>query len=315
MTKAAEAMINSDPFCAVRLQQIENSRGDKTDKFMIELQEPAPDYKEEQLEEHNLVPSEPGFREIPGVGVVHSADYKLVTNQQVHDMALQVIDDTGMTFEPVPSFGAGHSQPLFWNGRRYSEKWFCKDTSVGVPGGSQMMLGIEIANSYDGSCKVGLAFFAMHLVCSNQFYSGNMLGRPFEFPHVNRGGELDEDIGVAMRKIQEKSRDFAKIVPNMKTLQDTRVRNVGDFLDMRNRLKAGTGTEFRDKQLLDELSGNGITNQLNMRDVTYDDPSTYWNIANAYTAITTHAVGGPRGANQSARVVDWLLRDAIEKQN
>ena len=197
-------IVNRDPFCDVRLENIMHG-GHKTDKFLIALQDPE-------------TPTE--FREIPGVGTVHSADYTLVSNKQVHDMANQVIVDSGMTFDPVPSWGEGHSANLFWNGRRFSEKWFCKDTAVAVPGGSSMMLGMEVTNSYDGSAKVGLAFFAMHVACSNQFYSHNMMGQPFEFPHVNRGGTLEEDIGVAMQQIQEKASSFGKIAPNLVLLSN-----------------------------------------------------------------------------------------------
>jgi len=288
-------IVNKDPFCDVRLENIMHG-GHKTDKFLIALQDPVTSNQ---------------FREIPGVGTVHSADYTLVSNRQVHDMANQVIVDSGMTFEPVPSWGEGHSANLFWNGRRFSEKWFCKDTAVAVPGGSSMMLGMEVTNSYDGSAKVGLAFFAMHVACSNQFYSNNMLGCPFEFPHVNRGGKLEEDIGEAMQQIQEKASTFGKIVPNIKRMQGMHVGSFKGFLQLRRELTATTGVEIRDKQLLDELSGNGITSELQMKDVQYNDPSSYWDISNAYTAVTTHLVGGPRGSDHSQRVVDFLLQKAL----
>ena len=288
-------IVNPDPFCDVRLENIEHA-GRKTDKYLIALQDP---------ETPTL------FREIPGVGTVHSADYSLVSNKQVHDMAAKVIDESGLTFEPVPTWGEGHSQNLYWNGRRFSEKWFCKDTAVAVPGGSSMMLGMEVTNSYDGSAKVGLAFFAMHVACSNQFYSNNMLGCPFEFQHVNHGGHLDQDIGDAMFQIQEKAKNFSKIAPNIKKLQGAHVESFEDFLALRRELSTTTGVEVRDRQLLDELSGDGITAELKMKDVKYNDPSSLWDISNAYTAVTTHLVGGPRGSDHSQRVVDFLLKKAI----
>jgi hypothetical protein len=287
-------IVNPDPFCEVRLENIEHG-GRKTDKFLITLQDPETEQ----------------FREIPGVGTVHSVDYTLVTNRQVHDTALKVMHDTGMAFKPIPAFGVGHSSPIYWNGRRFSEKWFCEDTSVAVPGGSAMMMGMEITNSYDGSAMVGLAFFAMHVACSNQFYSCNLMGEPFAFPHVNRGGKLDDDIGIAMQQIQAQARDFAKIAPNMKALQKAHVKSFDDFLGMRKQLAAETGVEIRDKQLLDELSGQGITAELKMKDVRYEDPSSLWCVANAYTAVTTHCVGGPRGSDHAARVTDWLLKRSV----
>jgi hypothetical protein len=283
-------IINPDPFCDVRLTNIKN-QGRATDKFMIEVQKP-------ESEE---------FVELPGVGTVHSADYKLVTNKQVNDMAQQVMSETGMEFRPINSFGNGHSEPRYWNGRRFSSKWFTKDVTFDMPGtSSAMAMGVEVTNSYDGSCKVGLAFFALHLICSNQFYTHNMLGRPFEFQHVNRGGNLEDDISTAMEQIKTKASTFGSLAPVMKGLMDTHVKGFDGFLKLRQELTADTGCQFRDKQLLDELSGRGVTQDLGI-ELQYKNPSSYWDIANAYTAVTTHAVGGPRGSDQSARVVDWLI--------
>jgi len=167
----ADSIINNDPFCDVRLENIQHGSM-ATDKFMVALQAPDTD----------------AYLPIPGVGSVHSGDYKLVTNRQVHDMALSVMGETGLSFKPLPTRAAGGATPVYWNGRRFSEKWYCESAGVDVPGGSSMRLGVEVTNSYDGSCKVGIAFFAMHMICANQFYSSNMMGRPFELPHVNRGG-------------------------------------------------------------------------------------------------------------------------------
>jgi len=290
---AKTEIINDDPFCEVRLANIEHN-GHKTDKFMIELMNAGND----------------GFKEIPGVGTVHSADYKLVTNQQVRTMAESVMSDTGMDFNPVPSFSTGHSQPIHWNGRRFSQKWYCKDTSVDVPGGSAMMMGMEVTNSYDGSCKVGLAFFAMHMVCSNQFYSANMMGRPFEFPHVNRGGDLDEDIGEALKQIRTMASGFGAIGPHVEKLNAQPIGSFSNFLKLRSLIRRETRAELRDKQLLDEIAGHGITAELKMANVKYNDEPTLWDVANAYTAVATHSVGGYRGADQSGRVIDWLLKRA-----
>jgi hypothetical protein len=283
-------IINRDPFCDVRLQQIEN-RGKKTDKFMIEMMDPETNE----------------FREVPGVGTVHSAGYKLVTNKQVRDMAQKVMQDSGLAFKPLPH------QHMFWSGRRYAEKWYSPTVGLPVKGGSQMMLGVEISNSYDGSAKIGLSFFAMHAVCSNQFYGRNLMGDPFELQHSNRGGNLDDDIQDALNQINFKAANFAKIAPHINLLADTHVSSFDDFLGFRRELCQSTGVEFRDKQILDELSGCGITKELGLAEVKYADPSSYWDISNAYTAVTTHSVGGPRGADHCGQVIDWITARAAEK--
>lgn len=288
-------MVNEDPFCEVRLANIEHA-GHQTDKHLIEMADG----------------NTGDFREIPGVSTVHSDDYKLVTNSEVKDMAAEVVENTGMDFRPLPSVHSNSkASSVFWNGRRFSQKWYTPDTAQSVPGGSEMMLGMEVTNSYDGSCKVGIAFFAMHMLCANQFYSNNLMGRPYEFPHVNRGGELSDDFTGALNQIQEKASGFGRIGASMQKLSEKHIGDFGDFLDFRNRLHADTRAEIRDKQVLDELSGKGVTRDLELSGITYDrDNPSYWDFANAYTAVSTHNVGGTRGSDQSRRVLDWVVKDA-----
>ena len=74
-------------------------------------------------------------------------------------------------------------------------------------------------------------------------------------------------------------------------------------------ITGGTGSEFRDKQILNELTGCGITKECGINS-TYEDPSSFWSIANAYTAVTTHGIDGPRGSDISGRVVDFMVARA-----
>lgn len=286
-------LINPDPFCDVRLQQIEH-KGKLTDKYMVEIM----DAKTSE------------FVELPGVSTVHSDNYHLVTNKQVHDLALNVIDRIGMPFEPIRTFGSGHSKPVYWNTKRFSAKWYSPSVSFDEPqGGSKMMLGMEVTNSYDGSSKVGLAFFAIRLACANQFYSNHLLGRPFEFSHLMGDGDIQQDILGATQDLADTASNFGRLAPSMKLLADTHVTSFKDFLQLRKDIQASTGTEFRDKQILNELSGCGITKECGINS-TYEDPSSFWSIANAYTAVTTHGIDGPRGSDVSARVVDWMVSRA-----
>ena len=283
-------VINNDPFCAVRLDDVEHL-GRKTDKKIIVMQEQDADT----------------FSPIPGVSTVHGDGYRLVTNRQVKDMAVEVMDKTGLEFRPIPCWGAGHNENMFWNGRRYSEKWFCPDTHAAVGKTAAMMLGLEIVNSYDGSCKVGLSFFAMRVECSNQFYSNNLLGRPYELSHANGGGDINEDMHDAFNMIKTQAGNFGRVLPAMRNLMTEHCSTFDSFLDLRKQVVNDTHLEFRDRQVLDELCGCGITNEMKMAGVKYEDPSSHWDILNAYTAVTTHAIGGPRGSDMSQRVTDWFI--------
>lgn len=284
------SLINPDPFCPVQMAMIEH-RGQTTDKYLVEIFNPVTGQ----------------YQPIPGTGVVHADNYRLVPNKEVHDAAQAVMERSGCKFEPIPTFGHGHSKSLDWDGRKYNEKWVCRDTHMTVKGRNDMMMGLEIRNSYDGSSKVSLAFFALRVVCANQFYSTNMMGQPFQFPHTYSGGQLGDDFESAVQRIEGQAESFARIAPRIEQLQAAHVSDFQEFLNLRSKIKSDTGVEFRDKQFLDELSGCGVTAELGLKDVRYDDPSSYWDIANAYTALTTHSVGGIRGADHSDRVVNWLL--------
>jgi hypothetical protein len=169
------------------------------------------------------------------------------------------------------------------------------------------MLGLEARNSYDGSCKVSLGFFAMHVACSNQFVSNKLLGEPFVFPH-QQSGRIDEDFGTALDTIRDRAALFGQAALQLQELNHAHVESFGDFLKLRKECQNETGVDFRDRALLDELSGCGSTHKLGI-DVkgAYGHPDSYWAIANAYTAITTHDVGGMRGSDQSSRVLNFLL--------
>lgn len=298
VTEAEAAVINKDPFAPVRLTRIVDNRGRATDKFMVELQ--AEDSED--------------WINIPGVGAVHSSKYRLVSNRTVHDMGQKVMQKTGLEFEPLPGMKGQKAAALTWNGRSYVERWYTKGVKVMSPQGTEIMLGLEVRNSYDDACKVGLAFFAMHTVCQNQFHSGKLLGEPFQFGHIGDSGELDGDFESAIGALEDKATNFARIVPHLNALMEAKVEGLNEFLELRDRMNAITGVTLRDRELMDELSGHGITGKLGITraDGTrpYGDPSTLWAIMNACTAITTHAVGGLRGSDQASRVTDFLLREA-----
>ena len=285
-TKRVSAMLNPDPFCPVQLAVIEH-RGKPTDRIGVEV----------------LNPTTNEFELIPRSGSIHSRGYRLVTNKQLHDITQAVIEKTGYNFRPLMKNGSN----TFWDGKKFAERWYAPEVNMST-GASTMMLGIEMRNSYDGTSQVRMAFFAMHLACTNQFHSTNILGEPYEFAHYMSGG------GDYIRNISERilnsAGQFGRMAPAVKQLQASHVDGFQGFLDLRKRMVEEAKVDLREKDLLDELSGRGITSELKLTDVKYDDPSSYWDIANAYTALTTHDVGGIRGSDQSSKVVDWLVQDA-----
>ena len=113
------------------------------------------------------------------VGVV-SADYALVPNQKVHDLAVEVLERSGLATEPARTL---------CDGKRYLQSWRMTDVTVAAQLGDVIALTVEAFNSYNGSMNFGLAFNAQRLVCENGMTLDFLLG-DFRFRHF---GQRDFD--------------------------------------------------------------------------------------------------------------------------
>ena len=285
----------SDPFAPVRLTNVV-SDGKATEKWFVEIQrEIGADGK-------------PVWKDVPGKTV--GPTYRLVTNQQVREMGQAVMDKTGFKFKPVPNRGEGRNQGLIWDGRRYTERFYTEDRVIKSPQGGDVMLGVALQNSYEGSMAVAINFFMMNCVCANQFYSEHMFQQPFKFAHVGADGKLDADFDDAFAALSASAVRFAGLVPKLNLLASTPCP-LKEYLDVRARMAAATKIELRDKEVLDELHGDGVTRRLGIATgMLYGPPDTYWALVNAITAVTTHVIGGHRGQEISQRLVDFLIEDA-----
>jgi hypothetical protein len=284
--------INRDPYCAVQLSNVEHG-GKATDKWLVELEN----------ETGELVP-------LPGVSGVHGADYALVPNQQIHDMVDDVLTRTGHTFKPVPGFSAGQSKAIYWDGaKRFSAKWYCEEIAESMPGGHAMALGVEAVNSYDGSQPVGVRFFAMNMLCANQFYASNMLGN-FIFRHINReaGIQLQDNVEDALRLLQQQADRFLNVMPVFKQLQETPVRGMAGYLDYRAAINTDCWKRTRDPDVLDELQHCGVTKEYGLAQAANHED--LWGILNAYTAVCTHTIGGFNGSSTCDRVTQFTISRA-----
>ena len=284
-------MINRDPFCPVHLQNVEIN-GKSTDKYVVMMQDEA---------------GKP--QPLAGVNAVHGADYTLVPNRQVFDMVSDVLTRAGKggsTFEPIPTFGAGHSMPTYWDGKRFSAKWYTKDVVVQGPSHA-IALGVEAINSYDGAQPVGIRFFAMHCLCANQFYLQNQLGG-FIFRHVSReaGVNLMENVNDTLGILRQQADRFIKVAGRFTELTHKRLKNFKDFLEMRALANKAFWTPSRDADVLDELNGTGITSTLGIPQHS-QDPSSFWSILNAYTAVCTHKIGGFNGSSLSDSATQFVM--------
>lgn len=285
-------MINRDPFCDVQLTPVEH-RGEATDKVLVEMQ------NEDGL-----------WAPMGGVSSVHGLDYALVPNRHVYDMVGDILTRADGSFKPVPEYGGGHSKAQHWDGKKFSAKWYSEDIADSV-GNSAVALGIEAVNSYDGSAPVGIRFFAMHMICSNQFYMNNVLGN-FVFKHVSNdaGIQLQENVDDALKLMRRQADRFMKFLPMMKELCDHKIGGLQGFLDFREKANQACWKSSRDPAVLDELQGCGQTAGWDVPMDRQTPVDSYWRLLNAYTAVSTHYVGGFNGASLSNQITDFTFKHA-----
>jgi hypothetical protein len=285
-------MINTDPFCDVDLMELNETQG----KYRVVR------LKDEEGE----------WQPIESKGAIHGEAYRLVPNTQVRQIAEDVLTRTGMQFEPL-NWGhdpdATKNRAIVWDGKKYAQRWFMPDVSVNVNGGDlhKMMLGVQAVNSYDGAYKFGLQFFMMACECLNQFHTGNLLGG-FTFNHFDRGDStLEADVDGAIRMIGNQAEMFTKALPKLQWLMAQDNPSMADFLRIRTQLAnlRPAWPAAYDGAVLDELAHSGITKGLNMAQTA--GTGNLWGILNAYTAVTTHKVGGFRGAELSRAVTDHFV--------
>ena len=287
--------VNTDPFAEVQLKQIFNN-GRATDKWLTEM-------RDEQGE----------WRELAGTGTVHSENYRLVSNRQVHDLmtaAISKVAGSGVEFNPIPAFPGSTTGPVNWTGKRFVERWYTKDVAIQPNDGGQVFLGVEARNSYDGDCKVKIGFFSMHVVCNNQFTSNHLLGQPFTLPHTTAVPDLDENIDEVIRIVASKAATFGQTLGSINKLCDFKFSSPMHRDEFLNECELKTGLVFNDRKIRLELAGRGITSQipeLNLGNKFYADPTSMYGLLQAVSAVNTHDCPGLGGAEKTSRFLDFAI--------
>ena len=147
------------------------------------------------------------------VGVV-SADYALVPNRRVRDLAVEVLERSGLATEPVRTL---------CDGKRYQQSWRMTDVTVAAQLGDVIALTVEAFNSYNGSMNFGLAFNAQRLVCENGMTLDFMLGG-FRFRHYGKR-DFDRELEGAKEQVlalTDKARLLEPVLAKMVNAKVTR---------------------------------------------------------------------------------------------
>jgi len=301
----APVVINTDPFCDVDLLPLEETQG----KYAVV----------------RLKNAETGtFTPLDTKGAIHGRDYRLVPNTLINQLAQDVLTKTEMPFEllnQAKEFNGHRGQHTVWDGKKFARRWIINQAHSDDRLGT-LMMGVEAVNSYDGSFKVGLQFFFINTDCVNQFHSGNLMGS-FIFSHFDRGDRtLEADIEQAVTMVGQQAKSFALVLPKLRELLKPMTNgtdSLSRFLAIRDELAAETPAwpPSYDGDVLDELRGCGPTAKLKLpqRHSVTSGKHTLWDLLNAYTAVTTHKVGGFRGTSLSRMVTDHFVARAAAWAN
>jgi len=283
-------LLNSNPFCDVDLMPLAETHG----KYSVVR------LKNDETNE---------FTPIESRGAIHGDGYRLIPNTYVVQLTQDVLTRTKRAFQPLPTHGDSKAVNVTWDGKKFAMSWYLPEVGDTVNGDPEdrMMLGVRALNSYDGSYKIGMEFFIMRVLCLNQFHTSNMLGS-FTYRHFDTGDRtLDADIGDAIEQIGNQAEQFVRCLPQIRQLQKAERPMTKDYLEIGGalqQLKPAWPASY-EAQVNAELRGDGVTNKLGLRTVA--EPNTLWGILNAYTAVTTHAIGGFRGVELSKAVTDHIL--------
>ena len=183
-------------------------------------------------------------------------EYKLVTNQEVIDKALPIIERHNGTIDEVKTFAQGARSSWVFKFRK---------NPITIEG-EKLFPQLNIKNSYDGSTQVDVLGGAFRLVCSNGLVVGRMLGHTSARHSVWNSKLQNGHIG----KIVEET------IGNMETVLNNEFPKL-----MSSKVKQSDIVKVIQKfptKLIEH-----IVNYL-----TANKPETHWDLFNAATWVLSH---------------------------
>ena len=206
---------------------------------------------------------------------VMSTDYKLVTNKELLEAALPLIDQYGGVV-PEPNINKElEISRVFGNARSMFAFDFPNHT-VEIANNDILHPRITLINSYDGSKRVGFRYGAYRLVCSNGMTVGSY--QQEQFLHLNSTAQLD-NLGDLVKNVFENMESAVEGFRSM-TEQKLSMKDVNNFVKLfPQRMRGEVYGQLK--------SGNA------------------WDVYNAGTYVTTHLM------DRNAESTHKLERDIV----
>jgi len=185
-----------------------------------------------------------------------SNEYQLVTNQEVMDKALPIIERMKGTVDEVKTFSQGART-----------NWVFKFRKNPITiNGEKLFPQLNIKNSYDASTQVDVLGGAFRLVCSNGLVVGRIIGHKSARhsiwnPKLQNGhiGELVEETIENMETVL--NNEFPKLMESKLNKKDV-------------------------VKVMQRFPTTQIENMVNY--LTANKPETYWDLFNAATWVLSH---------------------------
>ena len=237
---------------------------------------------------------EKGWKEAGVVG----QNYMLLPNEEVKDIADDIVDSAAIDFEVDKEFFNGKNYMLSYKAKDCLDDGTIPEACIG-----DLKLGIQFWNSYDGSRSFGFSLMLYRLVCLNGMMSKVFLNN-HRFRHAPGSDDWNKQLESMVHAINFSQEGncigLNKMVEGIAKLNDTRItsKKLGDI--RHNHLKeipTGVWGEITDRFLDPEGEYHSDTNG--------------WGLLNSATDVLWHKEKPTLASyNQNAIITDGLIMAA-----
>jgi len=269
------------PFSPIEKNEARTPRGNLTG-YGIEIRDP--DF--EATHEHQA----DGWRFVGQVG----KNYLLVTNEEAVRVVHDIIERS--PFAHTPS-------KVFFDGKRFVYNTVFPDQRIEGPDESDITLGLQVRNSYNGSMRFQASLYAERLICSNGMTSTtHFSSHQFQHRQNNRG--WTQDVEDALAVLEQANDQLTNFVGHLYTLSRMDITHE-DLASLRRQddgLGALPNTRFA--EVYDRL----ITDEAPQHPSGYD-------VLNAATNVLWHRDKSVTDLDYNQEVVDQLVDFAEHRHN
>ena len=223
-----------------------------------------------------------------------SASYLLLSNLEVHEVAMEVAAKSGLDYRP---------SKVLWDGGRYMEVVEFSDLSREVEPGDEVRLALVMRNSYNKAWPLEATLAAVRFVCSNGMIAGDLFSR-VRFKHLRSklgSQSLSEVVGDAMRVLDTAGDDLTRFVDGLKALKSIPATHE-------------TMKEVRSRVLTPKVFGPQKWGEVTDR-FYREEESTMYGLLNASTYATWHGRISASDISQNEAAVSSLLAYAERSRN